>query len=118
MQQVFKITQNLFEQGTQNFLGFCRYASSLSEEVDSINELKMKAIKEYKEMKESNSGQNKKIQPPAIIKGYIPAISLQNELSAWKLVQNIIQTQIKRYPTTLSEDLEILEKNLKSRTLS
>ena len=44
--------------------------------------------------------------------------SKQNEMAAWKHIKKLAEEALKRYPTTLDEDLEILARDSNERTLS
>ena len=50
--------------------------------------------------------------------GSIPKIDKENELAAWNLIKDTAQKAIDKYPNTLQEDTEILEKDDKDHNLS
>jgi len=37
-------------------------------------------------------------------KGYLPKLYFENELAAWKLIEEAAGTALAQYPTTLEED--------------
>ena len=50
--------------------------------------------------------------------GSIPKIDKENELTAWNLIKDTVQKAIDKYPNTLQEDTEILEKDDKDHNLN
>jgi len=49
--------------------------------------------------------------------GYLPVISKENELAVWDYISSFAATSLNRYPTTLEEDIKILEKDTKENHL-
>ena len=41
--------------------------------------------------------------------GYLPKISLSNEIATWKFIEEVIEKAMDKYSTSLQEDLEILK---------
>ena len=41
-------------------------------------------------------------------KGYLPMISLENEVAAWSHISKVVDKALAKYPTTMEEDYEIL----------
>ena len=42
-------------------------------------------------------------------KGHLEVISVENELAAWDIIRKAIDDMLAKYPTTLDEDILILE---------
>ena len=41
--------------------------------------------------------------------GHLPCISKENELAAWEHINNVIDHALSKYPTTLEQDVMILQ---------
>ena len=50
--------------------------------------------------------------------GYVTKISRENESAAWKHINNLAQTTLKKYPTSIQEDNMILKRNEQNPTLT
>jgi hypothetical protein len=46
-----------------------------------------------------------------VFEGYLPCISKGNEASAWKYIDKVCNEALGKYPTTLEQDVEIIEKD-------
>ena len=64
----------------------------------------MEQIKLAKAAKQKEKGNEK-------WEGHLPAISLENEIAAWRYINKAADQALAKYSTLLEEDLEILEKD-------
>lgn len=42
--------------------------------------------------------------------GYVPPVSLKNELATWNLIKSVVNDRLKAYPTTVEQDNDIIER--------
>ena len=59
---------------------------------------------------DNNHNQNTKSSEDAF-HGYLPIVSVQNEIAAWKLISDTVDESLAKYPTTLDQDFELLKQN-------
>jgi len=90
-------------------IAFARYIVLSNQDADvylewqkSQSELKMKqaATQVYLD---------KQLAP--VFEGYLPCISKDNEASAWRYIDKACDESLAKYPTTLEQDVEIIEKD-------
>ena len=99
----------------KNFLGFCRFLAldpdgrEVYEAGRSLAEQQRQTQKAAAEAAGQNvddlqpfdmSKPNKEIP----FKGYLPKLWIENELAAWKLIEEATNTALAQYPTTVEED--------------
>ena len=53
-----------------------------------------------------------------VFEGYLPCISKDNEAAAWRYIDKVCDEALAKYPTTLEQDVEIIEKDAEERKLS
>ena len=99
------------DEGTKNFIGFCRYIVCRPEDVYGI--FKAKLDERHARAKLSNDPQEKQTDlfvQGALhgFKGYLTKISRKNEYDTWRYIDKVVDVALDSYQTTLGEDYEII----------
>ena len=85
--QKFKVVANLSSKSTKNLIGYCRYIVAELPDAMKIASIKMSTFK---------AGE---------FYGYLPKISLGNEIAVWKHIKYVVHEALELYPETLKEDI-------------
>lgn len=99
-------------------IGFARlivFDEDVSHIINSRASTEAFFIKQYKE---EHNGEE---PDPELIKqqlnGYLPKISVKNEIAAWNLITSVVDACLAKYPTTIEEDIELLKQDESTNTL-
>ena len=57
------------------------------------------------------------VEADPTFRGYMSVVSLDNEESAWRTIEDAVDATLAKYPTTLDEDREILEEDKTENSL-
>ena len=92
--KTFNVVANLVDEATENMIGFARYC--VAREEDSVD-VYMTTVESVK------SGRGPQ--------GILPKISKENEAAAWRFINRLADRALKKYPTTLIEDVQLLNQD-------
>ena len=106
-----------------HMLMFSRYIVAQNQDLPNIYMEKLKAKNPSRKMvalqanlEGNENNDSGKIESP--FKGWLPPSSRMNEANAWKYIDSICDDALRKYRTTLTEDVKLLEKDIREKKLS
>ena len=102
--QHFGVEMNLGVDTMRRFIQFARFVA-FNENVEHLVEAKKQAEEAFLA---SNPNATSTTAVDAF-RGFLPIVSVQNEIAAWKLISDMVDKSLAKYPTTLDQDFELLE---------
>ena len=99
-----------------NLVEWCRYVV-FDDDLAHLYLAKTEAVNAYIKKKNENKNQDDSEEDPddmdisEVFKGSLNKISLKNEVLVWKLIEKTVDESLAKYPTTIEEDIAILDKD-------